>query len=67
MTATITDHLGATLTGEIKVWLGRRIVEIQTPDGARHIGRLHTDATRAPAASGTRAVGQCMSTVDGAP
>ena len=58
MTATITNHLGATLTGELKCWMGRRIVEIQTPDGARHIGRLRPEP--APAAS------RQVSTVDGA-
>jgi hypothetical protein len=55
MTATITNHLGATHTGQIKVWLGRRIVEVETPDGARHIGRLQPD--HAPA--------RRVSTVDG--
>jgi hypothetical protein len=61
MTATITNHLGAALTGEVKCWMGRRIVEIQTPDGARHIGRLRPDTTAAvpPAAADA-------STVDGA-
>jgi hypothetical protein len=44
MTGTIIDHLGATLTGEIRCWMGRRIVEVETPDGARHIGRLTPDA-----------------------
>ena len=49
MSATIT-YLGHFLTGEIKCWLGRRIVEIETPDGCRHIGRLLPDAgTMAPA------------------
>ncbi len=54
--ATITNHLGHRLTGQIKVWMGRRIVEVETSDGARHIGRLLDDsAEQAPA-----------STVDGA-
>jgi hypothetical protein len=60
MTATITDHRGATLTGEIRCWMGRRVVEIQTPDGARQIGRLVLDR----AAAGT--VDSPLSTVDAA-
>ena len=44
MTATITNHLGQACTGQIRCWLGRRIVEIETPDGCRHIGRLRPDA-----------------------
>jgi hypothetical protein len=51
MTATITDHLGATLTGEIRCWMGRRVVEIETPDGARHIGQLVPDPTPAGAST----------------
>jgi hypothetical protein len=54
MTATITNHLGATLTGELKCWMGRRIVEIQTPDGARHIGRLRPEPTPASVAHAER-------------
>jgi hypothetical protein len=42
MTATITNHLGHTITGQIRCWMGRRIVEIEAPDGTRHIGHLHT-------------------------
>jgi hypothetical protein len=38
MTATITNHLGHAITGQIRCWMGRRIVEIETPDGTRHIG-----------------------------
>ena len=57
MTATITDHLGQTLTGQIRCWMGRRIVEIETPDGARHIGTLRPEHDRAPVR---------LSTVDGA-
>jgi hypothetical protein len=60
MTATITDHRGATLTGEIRCWMGRRVVEIETPDGARHIGRLVLDRP----AAGT--VESPLSTVDAA-
>jgi hypothetical protein len=52
MTATITNHRGQSLTGEIRCWMGRRIVEIQTPDGARHIGQLRADS--APGSSGAR-------------
>jgi hypothetical protein len=59
MTATISNHLGATLTGEIRCWMGRRVVEIETPDGARHIGRLVPD----PTAAGATTVR--LSTVDG--
>ena len=40
MSATITNHLGQRLTGQIRCWMGRRVVEVETPDGARHIGRL---------------------------
>jgi hypothetical protein len=58
MTATITDDRGATLTGEIRCWMGRRVVEIETPDGARHIGRLVLD--RAAAGTGDSR----LSTVD---
>jgi hypothetical protein len=58
MTATITDYRGATLTGEIRCWMGRRVVEIETPDGARHIGRLVSD----PCMPGT--VESRLSTVD---
>jgi hypothetical protein len=43
MTATITNHRGATLTGEIRSWMGSCVVEIETPDGTRHIGRLIPD------------------------
>jgi hypothetical protein len=60
MTATITNHRGTTLTGEIRCWMGRRVVEIETPDGARHIGRLVLDR----AAAGT--VDSRLSTVDAA-
>ena len=41
--ATITDHLGQRVSGEVRCWMGRRIVEVETPDGARHIGRLTPD------------------------
>jgi hypothetical protein len=43
VTATITNHRGQVLTGDIKCWMGRSIVEIETPDGCRHIGRLRPD------------------------
>jgi hypothetical protein len=52
MTATITNHLGQSLTGEVRCWMGRRIVEVETPDGARHIGRLRPDPQPAPPAAG---------------
>ena len=61
MTATITNHLGARLTGQIRCWMGRRIVEIETPDGTRHIGHLTPDPHPAVPA------GLALSTVDGAP
>jgi hypothetical protein len=60
MTATITNYRGATLTGEIRCWIGRRVVEIETPDGVRHSGRLVVD--RAPAGT----VESHPSTVDAA-
>ena len=50
MTATITNHLGHTITGQIRCWMGRRVVDVETPDRTRHIGRLRTespDLTRA--------------------
>ena len=43
MTATITNHLGHAITGQIRCWMGRRIVEIETLDGTRHVGHLRTD------------------------
>jgi hypothetical protein len=43
MTATITTRLGHQVSGQIRVWLGKRIVEIETEDGRRHVGRLHPD------------------------
>lgn len=61
MSATITNHLGQRLTGQIKVWMGRRIVEVETSDGARHIGRLLTEPTTVTSSNTT------VSTVDGAP
>ena len=59
MTATITNHLGQKLTGQIRCWMGRRIVEVETADGARHIGRLTPDPD--PDRDAAR-----LSTVDGA-
>jgi hypothetical protein len=61
MTATITNHLGARLTGQIRCWMVRRIVEIETLDGTRHIGHLTPDPHPAVPADPT------LSTVDGAP
>ena len=46
MTVTITDHRGQALTGELKCWLGRRKVEIETADGRRHVGRLRPERDR---------------------
>jgi hypothetical protein len=60
MTATITDHLGQRISGEVRCWMGRRIVEVETPDGARHIGRLTPDPQPA------RDTDTILSTVDGA-
>jgi peptide methionine sulfoxide reductase MsrB len=60
VTATITDHLGQTLTGEVKCWMGRRVVEVETSDGARHIGHLRPDQPE-PRGGQPR-----LSTVDGA-
>jgi len=51
MTATITNHLGHTITGQIRCWMGRRIVEIETGDGTRHIGHLRADEPRPARAS----------------
>jgi hypothetical protein len=51
VTATITDHLGQRVSGEIRCWMGRRIVEVETPDGTRHIGRLTPDPEPAPGCS----------------
>jgi hypothetical protein len=59
VTATIVNHLGATLTGEIKCWMGRRVVEIETPDGTRHIGTLH------PVSQPMTAARRRVSTIDG--
>jgi hypothetical protein len=44
MTVTITNHRGQRLTGEVRCWMGRRVVEVETSDGSRHIGLLHTEA-----------------------
>ena len=51
MTATITNHLGHAITGQIRCWMGRRIVEIETSDGGRHIGHLRDDEPRPTRAS----------------
>jgi hypothetical protein len=40
VTATIRTPWGETIRGEIRVWMGRRWVEVETSDGRRHIGRL---------------------------
>jgi hypothetical protein len=61
MTATITNHIGALMTGQIRCWMGRRIVEIETPDGTRHIGHLIPDPNP------TVSDGPALSTVDGVP
>lgn len=59
MTVTIINHLGMALTGEIKCWMGRRVVEIEAADGSRHIGRIRPDN------AATIADAQQVSTVDG--
>lgn len=64
MSATITDHLGQRITGQVRCWMGRRIVEVETSDGARHIGRLVTDT--APVDTLAAATSSAVSTVDGA-
>ena len=60
MTATITNHLGHCVSGQIRCWMGRRIVEIETADGTRHLGHLIPDPHPAVPA------GPALSTVDGA-
>jgi len=60
MTTTITNHLGQRLTGQIRCWMGRRVVEVETPDGGRHIGRMLAE----PAGHGSTE--PRVSTVDGA-
>jgi hypothetical protein len=44
VTAIVTTHLGRRVTGEIRCWHGNRVVEVETPDGAREFGCLITDA-----------------------
>jgi hypothetical protein len=63
VTATITNHRGAQLTGQIRCWMGRRIVEIETPDGTRHIGHLTPDPDKRPSTVDIAVHGA----VDGAP
>ena len=43
VTATITTPRGEQATGQIRVRLGRRRVEVETIDGRRHIGVIATD------------------------
>ena len=43
MTATITTPWGERVTGRIRVWLGRRRVEVETSDDRRHIGVIAAD------------------------
>jgi hypothetical protein len=59
MTATITNHLGHTITGQIRCWMGRRIVEIETSDGRREIGRLTPDEPTPPSTVDTRDPAAC--------
>ena len=46
MTVTITGHRGQALADELKCWLGRREVEIETADGRRHVGTLRPERDR---------------------
>jgi hypothetical protein len=46
VTVTITGHRGQALADELKCWLGRREVEIETADGRRHVGTLRPERDR---------------------
>jgi hypothetical protein len=63
MTATITNHLGQTLTGDVRCWHGNRVVEIETPDGRREFGRIVPDPDPDPEPDRAE---RRLSTVDGA-
>jgi hypothetical protein len=52
VTVTITNHCGQALTGDVRCWIGRRVVEIETPDGTRHIGTLRRHPAGGRARSG---------------
>ena len=43
MTAAITTPWGERVTGQNRVWLGRRRVEVETSDGRRHTGLIAPD------------------------
>jgi len=58
MTATITNHLGQRLTGEVRCWMGRRVVEVETSDGSRHIGLLRAEPTTRPATTPQETTGE---------
>lgn len=60
MTVTITDHHGRSLAGQVRCWMDQRVVEIETPNGARHVGWLRPERTTQPAKDPQ------PSTVDGA-
>jgi hypothetical protein len=61
MTATITNHVGHTITGQIRCWMGRRIVEIETSDGRREIGRLTPNEPAALSTVDSRDAAACPS------
>jgi hypothetical protein len=46
VTGTIDTPWGERIRGEIRVWHGRRWVEVEDSDGRRHIGRLTADRDR---------------------
>jgi hypothetical protein len=47
VTGTVDTPWGERIHGEIRCWMGRRWVEIETSDGRRHIGRLTPDNKQA--------------------
>jgi hypothetical protein len=61
MTATITNHVGHTITGQIRCWMGRRIVEIETSDGRGEIGRLTPNEPAPPSTVDSRDAAACPS------
>jgi hypothetical protein len=61
MTATITNYLGRTITGQIRCWMGSRLVEIETSDGRREIGRLTSDDPAPPSTVDSRDAAACPS------
>ena len=59
MTATATNDRGHTITGQIRCWMGRRIVEIETSDSRREIGRLTPDEPAPPSTVDTPDAAAC--------